>query len=433
VEKIFEKPMPASTTASKISSSVAAGAAGTKEMTRRTLLIVDDEEGPRQSLRVVFKNEYDLLLASDGATAIEMARKQKVDAAILDIRMTGMSGIEVLQGLKTVDPHIEVIMLTAYETIDTVRQALRLGACDYLNKPFDIPAIRTAVANAMERRSLSFEVKANSEKLRDLADELQNQRLEEAMVRSRGEIYASIIHDINGPLTIISGFLQLINQRIGDESKIEGEELENVKDRLRRITKQVTNCIEISRRYLSFLRQNPGETLRVSVNTSLADLGELMRVHPSVKTNDLIIGPLLDDVTVPMNGTDLIQALRNLIVNALQCTPEKHRVQVSGQVVNEPLGPDTFEESAEQRFVGKDVFQNHAPFLALTVEDSGSGISPENMRKIFAQSFTTQESGKGTGLGLSIVQRLVGRARGAIHVQTRVGTGTRFTIYLPLQ
>src|SRR4051794_5965788 len=174
-----------------------------KEPRRRKLLIVDDEEGPRQSLRVVFKNDYELLLADDGEVAIEMARVQKIDAAILDIRMASMSGIDVLQGLKAVDPHIEVIMLTAYETIDTVRQALRLGACDYLNKPFDIPAIRTAVANAMERRTLAVEVKANSEKLRELADELQNQRLEEELVRSRGEIYASIIHDINGPLTIM--------------------------------------------------------------------------------------------------------------------------------------------------------------------------------------------------------------------------------------
>ncbi len=413
-------------------STVANGIA-TKEAPRRTLLVVDDEEGPRQSLRVVFKSEYDLLLASDGATAIDMARKQKIDAAILDIRMTGMSGIEVLQRLKAVDPHIEVIMLTAYETIDTVRQALRLGACDYLNKPFDIPAIRTAVANAMERRSLSFVVKANSEKLRDLADELQNQRLEEAMVRSRGEIYASIIHDINGPLTIISGFLQLINQRIGEESRIEGEELENVKDRLRRITKQVTNCIEISRRYLSFLRQNPGETLRVSVNQSLADLGELMRVHPAVKSNDLVIGPLLDDVTAPINGTDLIQALRNLIVNALQCTGEKHRVVVSGMVINEALKLSTFQDGSEERFIGKDIFQNNAPLLALCVGDTGPGIPPENMKKIFSQSFTTQENGKGTGLGLSIVQRLVGRAKGSIHVRTKVGEGTKFTIYLPLQ
>lgn len=399
---------------------------------RRTLLIVDDEDGPRQSLRVVFKNDYELLLADSGTVAIEMARKHKIDAAILDFRMVGMSGIEVLQGLKTVDPHIEVIMLTAYETIDSVRQALRLGACDYLNKPFDIPAIRTAVANAMERRSLSFEVKANSEKLRDLQDEIQNQRLEEAMVRSRGEIYASIIHDINGPLTIISGFLQLINQRMGDETKIEGEDLENVKDRLRRITKQVTNCIEISRRYLSFLRQNPGETMRVSVNQSLADLGELMRVHPAVRSNDLVVVPLVEDVMVQINGTDLIQILRNLMVNALQCTNEKHRVEVRGTLINEPVPVDQMVDGPEERFIRMEDFKNSAPLLALIVEDTGPGIPPEHMRKIFSQSFTTQETGKGTGLGLSIVHRLASRAKGAIHVRTKVGQGSRFTVFVPV-
>jgi signal transduction histidine kinase len=420
------KPVTAASAAS-----TAAVAAAPKNAARRTLLIVDDEEGPRQSLRVVFKNEYDLLLAGDGHTALEMARKQRIDAAILDLRMGDMNGIEVLQELKTVDPHIEVIMLTAYETIDSARQALRLGACDYLNKPFDIPAIRTAVANAMERRTLSFEVKANSEKLRELQKELQNQRLEEAMIRSRGEIYASIIHDINGPLTIISGFLQLINQRIGDESKIEGEELEGMKDRLRRITKQVTNCIEISRRYLSFLRQNPGETMRVSVNQCLTDLSELMRVHPAVKQNELVMKPLSEDVLAQINGTDLIQSLRNLIVNGLQCSSEKHRVEVRGLVVNEKITLPGAESG--ERFVNGDQFRNVAPMLALSVEDTGPGISPENMKKIFAESFTTKENDKGTGLGLCIVQRLIGRANGAIHVRTKVGQGTAFTIYLPLE
>ena len=402
-----------------------------KDARRRTLLVVDDEEGPRQSLRVVFKNEYELLLAANGTTALELARQHRIDAAILDLRMGDMSGIEVLQGLKMVDPHIEVIMLTAYETIDSARQALRLGACDYLNKPFDIPAIRTAVANAMERRTLSFEIKANAEKLRNLQDELQNQRLEEAMIRSRGEIYASIIHDINGPLTIISGFLQLINQRIGEENKIEGEELESMKDRLRRITKQVTNCIEISRRYLSFLRQNPGETMRVSVNQSLADLGELMRVHPSVKNNDLIIRPLAEDVMAQMNGTDLIQSLRNLIVNGLQCSPDRHRVEVRATVINESLKAPTAE--TQERLISNERFHNTAPLLALSVEDSGPGIPPDIMKKLFAESFTTKEDGKGTGLGLCIVQRLVARAQGAIQVRTKLGQGTTFCIYLPLQ
>jgi signal transduction histidine kinase len=398
---------------------------------KRTLLIVDDEVGPRHSLKVVFSKEYNLLLAENGEQAIELARENKIDAAILDIRMVGMSGIETLQQLKKVEPGMEVIMLTAYESIDTVRQALRLGACDYLNKPFDIPAIRAAVTNAMERRGLSSEVKANGEKLRDLQTELQNQKVEEAMVRSRGEIYASIIHDINGPLTIISGFLQLINQRIGDEGKVEGQDLDMVKDRLRGITKQVTNCINISRRYLSFLRANPSEIMRVSVNQTLADLQDSMRVHPAVKTNEFIVTPLKEDVTVQINGIEFIQVIQNLAVNALRCTDDAHLVEVVAEIINEPA--PVVRDSSEERFVSTTSFRNNAPLLAVTVRDNGTGIPEENMRRLFSEPFTTQAKDIGTGLGLSIVNRLVSRANGAIHVQTKVGEGTRFTVYLPLE
>src|SRR5580692_11667216 len=96
-----------------------------------TLLVVDDEDGPRQSLRVIFKDDYQILMASDGPSAIALAQSNKVDVAVLDIRMAGMSGIEVLERLKFVDPTIEVVMMTAFETTDTIRQALRLRACDY--------------------------------------------------------------------------------------------------------------------------------------------------------------------------------------------------------------------------------------------------------------------------------------------------------------
>src|SRR5258708_26058762 len=143
---------------------------------KRTLLIVDDEEGPRQSLRVVFKDQYNLLMANDGVGAIERAKQNRVDVAITDIRMVGMSGVELLEHLKAVDPAIEVIMLTAYETVDTLRFALRLGACDYLNKPFDISTMRKAVASAMERRSLGEEIRNNSQQLGELQKELHNQK-----------------------------------------------------------------------------------------------------------------------------------------------------------------------------------------------------------------------------------------------------------------
>src|SRR5579862_5020918 len=146
---------------------------------RGTLLIVDDEDGPRQSLRVIFKDDYDLLLASDGASAIEIAQKNRVDVAVCDIRMAGMSGIEVLERLKFVDPGIEVVMMTAFETTDTMRQALRLRACDYINKPFDLATMRSAVATATQRRTLESEIHNNAEQLQSMLGELQDQKIEE--------------------------------------------------------------------------------------------------------------------------------------------------------------------------------------------------------------------------------------------------------------
>ena len=95
---------------------------------RGTLLIVDDEEGPRMSLRVIFKDTYDLLMAEDGPTAIELAQKHEIDVAVLDIRMAGMSGIEVLERLRYVNADIEAIMITAFETTETMRQALKTAA-----------------------------------------------------------------------------------------------------------------------------------------------------------------------------------------------------------------------------------------------------------------------------------------------------------------
>jgi two-component system sensor histidine kinase/response regulator len=394
-----------------------------------TLLIVDDEEGPRISLHVVFNDEFNILMAEDGSTAIELARNHKIDVVILDIRMAGMSGIETLERLRYLDPSIEAVMMTAFETTETIRQALRLRACDYINKPFDIATMRAAVAGALDRRSFNGEVRTNGEKLLELQNELQQVRIDEEIVRTKGEIYASIIHDINGPLTIISGLLQIINQRVCDVDHVAGEDFELVKDRLKRITRQVTNCIEISRRYLSFLRQDPNENVRVWVNQILGDLGELLRAHPCTRNNQLLIQPLPDDVALSTNGTDLIQILLNLTLDALQCSPHHHRVEIRGQLHSQPVDLDLFVDSPEDRFVNREGFNNVAPLLALSVQDNGPGIAPDIMPKIFDPFFTTQQKNHGTGLGLSIVLRLLKETRGALHVHSKIGQGTVFTVF----
>jgi signal transduction histidine kinase len=397
---------------------------------RGTLLIVDDEEGPRMSLRVIFKDAYDLLMAEDGPTAIELAQKHSIDVAILDIRMAGMSGIEVLERLRFVQSDIEAVMITAFETTDTMRQALRLRAAEYINKPFDIATSRNAVTGAMQRRMLEGEIHSSAEKVHELLGELQNQKVEEQIARTRGDIYASIIHDINGPLTVVSGFIQLLNKKLNPASRLELADLEFIRERLGIIERQVGNCIEISRRYLGFLRHQVGDNQSTGVCQLLHDLDQLVRVHPGLGDNEFVATLPGMDISVKVNGTDVIQILLNLVVNGFQCQPQPHRVTVGAEILRAPLDLSAFKDGSNERILNVEAMDNRAPLVKFWVTDDGPGIPAEVLPKIFQPYFTTKGPRQGTGLGLNIVQRLVKEGNGALHVRTQMGEGSTFTVYL---
>lgn len=425
--------MPSPSVSDTTSNPIAAPNAATPPPTAKVkpnLLVVDDEEGPRQSLRVVFMNDYNVLLANDGIRAIELAKQNKINVAVVDLRMQHMDGIEVMEKLKAVQPTIEVIMLTAYETIDTIRQALRLGACDYLNKPFDIAAMRKAIAKANDRHTVAVQIRNTNEQLAQLQSDLHNQKLQEEIMKVRGEIYGSILHDINGPLTIISGYIQLINQRIGDAQHLEGDELQTIKERLKKISQQVTNSVDISQRYLTFMKQQASPASRVQVNQVFNDLNELLEMHPAKGSHTLRVQPPTEDIVLAMNGTDLIQILLNLAINAFQSSPRPLTIEISAKRCDGPVNIATIHEGPNDR-VMRDDFNADTKLVALTVKDGGPGIAPEVISKIFQPYFTTKPLGQGTGLGLSIVQRLLKEAKGALHLHSKVGEGTTFTLYLP--
>ena len=407
------------------------GGSGAPARPRGTLLIVDDEEGPRQSLRAMFKDDYEVLLAADGPAAITLAQDNRIDVAVLDIRLGAMSGIEVLERLKYADPSIDAVMLTAYETAETLHQALRLHACEYFAKPFDVPTLRAAVANAMLRRTVESDLQTNQDKIQQLVNELLNQKIEEEVATTRGEIYASIIHDINGPLTAIAGYGQLMNLRVEGSTRLKAGDLKFIKRGLQIINREVANCIEISRRYLSFLRRSSGEPPLVAVNQLLTDLAHLVRRHPSLRHNQFTIRSLPEDLAVRANGTDVIQILLNLTVNAFQCSSQPHCVEMRASAVSRPLDLQQFKDGPNERLLNVEHFANAAPLLAISVRDNGPGIPPELLPRVFQPYFTTKPEGMGTGLGLSIVQRLIREAKGALHVHTCPGEGTTFTVYLP--
>jgi len=212
---------------------------------------------------------------------------------------------------------------------------------------------------------------------------------------------------------------------------VEGDDLDMVKDRLRRITRQVSNCIEISHRYLSIMRQQPTTPARIRVNQILEDLRELLQVHPCKAGNTLKVQPVSRDVELQINGTDLIQILLNLAINAMQCTADPHLVDISGQVLESGVDFSNLHDGPADRILYGQGFANTPPLLLLTVRDDGSGIPADVLPKIFQPYFTTKPPGKGTGLGLAIVHRLLKEARGCMHVHSEAGKGTSFYIYLP--
>ena len=393
---------------------------------RGTLLVVDDEEGPRRSIRSIFKDDHNVLLAEDGPSALELARTNKVDVAVLDIRLGGMSGLELLDRLKTQEPNLEAVMVTAFESMDTLRRALRLHVCDFITKPFQVPVLRSAVASAMQRHRLACATRSKAEEL----PQLQNQRIEEQILRTRNEIYGSILHDLNGPLTVIAGFAHAAAQCINAANRFGAKDLEFIKSQLSTINQQAANCVAISRRYLGFLRRRSGEDARVGFNQLLADLSRLIQVHPSRRNVRLTVQPLAQDVALRMNGADAIQMLLNLAVNAFQCSPERHSVEVQAALVLDPLDLRALKDGSQDRVLNVEGFLNVGPLVAVAVRDDGPGIPSDVLPKIFEPCFTTKPEGEGTGLGLTIVHRLVRDARGLLHVHTRSGEGTTFTVYL---
>ncbi len=192
------------------------------------------------------------------------------------------------------------------------------------------------------------------------------------------------------------------------------------------------NCIEISRRYLGFLRrQTRRQSLHAGVNQLLRDLEQLVRVHPSLQENEFHLTPFAGDISVKINGTDVIQILLNLAVNAFQCTPMPHRVEVGGEVLAAPLDLAVFKDGPNDRLLNVESMDNTAPLVKFWVRDTGPGIPAEVLPKIFQPYFTTKGPRQGTGLGLNIVQRLIKEGHGALHVHTLRNEGTTFTIYLP--
>ncbi len=187
----------------------------------------------------------------------------------------------------------------------------------------------------------------------------------------------------------------------------------------------------MSRRYLGFLRASRSEeATAVSANEILADLKNLLWDHNAVSKHQLTVEPFSEDVLVEADGTELIQILLNLTINACHASKDGSAISVRGRLHPGPVDIRVWTDRPGSRFINPEKFVNKPPVVVFEISDQGSGIPPEILSRLFEPYVTTKSPGRGTGLGLCIVRRLVEHADGGIGVQTEADKGTIFSVCL---
>ena len=393
-----------------------------KTVEKPTLLIVDDEPGPRESLRIVFKDRYHCVIATCGREGIEFARTHTVDAAVLDIKMPDLSGVDVLRELKEIDPDIECVMLTGYETIETARAAVRYGAADYLNKPFDVFTVRDVLDRCIKRRQGKLATEENLRTLEQTNEQLAAELAQLNRAVEAGVLSAGVVHEMNNPLAIIAGYADLLGRDLAALNGADPETAQHVKHRLASIQREIGRCKDIAHRFLSFSRSNQDAPEIVGALKLLEDAAALIKAHPSNHGAEIKFTSSDPEPTLKVNPAEILQILINLGVNGLHAMNGSGTLQFSAARATSVPAEFGFRS---------DSFDPQKPLAVIGVTDSGSGIAPESLSKIFQPYFTSKK--EGTGLGLAIVCELVAGYGGAIEVRSTVGQGSTFSVYLPLE
>jgi len=206
------------------------------------ILVIDDEEGPRQSLRMVLKYEYEIILADRVDGGIELLRHERPDLVIMDIRMPEKNGIQGLQEIREIDPNVSIVMLTGYGDLETAQQAIRYGANDYLQKPFDANEIQEVVKKYVDRSKLFARKRQAQEELQKMTQSLSREVGKTNKLTTLGAASAELVHDLRNPLTIIRGYLDLLNYELKEKQESTSAEMSEYLDQIER---NVERCAEL--------------------------------------------------------------------------------------------------------------------------------------------------------------------------------------------
>jgi signal transduction histidine kinase len=360
---------------------------------RLRVLLVEDDDAYAGYLRLALSagdEPLELHRAVDLADALNHVERVDADAALLDLNLPDSQGVDTLRAFVAVAPHLPVVVLTGVSDVGLARDALQLGAQDWVIKGHHDPElVQRAVRYAVERKQLTDRL-------------VQAQKLEIA-----GRLANGIAHEFNNVLTAIAGSVHLVEEAEDAEARRQALDL------LRRAARQ---GVALSRQLLSLARNPP-------INDEVVDIGALidqtrLLVQAVLPSSIALEVGQADSVLVRIDPGQFDQLLLNLVINAKDAMPDGGTLRIGVTAERRPAEPDSPRARPDRL---------HA---IVRVTDTGRGIDPAIRSRLFEPFFSTKGP-RGTGLGLAVVAEIVERFGGAIEVDSRLGEGTTFTVSLP--
>jgi two-component system, sensor histidine kinase and response regulator len=368
------------------------------------VLVVDDETGMRLAVARVLQTftvrlgdgdaertvAFDVQVAETGEEALERIAEQAPDILLLDLKLPGISGLDVLKELGSRGLSLLTVMITAYATLETAIDATKRGAYDVLPKPFTPDELRVAVRRAV----------------RHLAVQREARRLAEEKRQVRFQFISVLGHELKAPLAAIEGYLQILRDgSAGTDAAVQAQVVERALVRAGGMRRLIAELLDLT-------RIESGQKRRNLTTVDVRDVAQsaLDTAAPAARDKRVTLALHSPERLVVMADRGELDILfNNLVSNAVKYNRDGGRVDV---------------EVAEG-----------AGGLVLNVADTGIGLTADESARLF-QEFVRIKNDRtrgipGTGLGLSIVRKLAQLYGGDVTVDSRPGEGSTFRVALP--